>query len=272
MQSVADDHRFFPFGDVLKELVLCFSRDSLECVYDVHGSGGGGLSVSRGSVSRGGGSDVGVVKDTVKSRGTASSSSSASDSACSGSKGDSAVDMRTADPSSPSPTPSGCTVQPFLGLANYTAPLCYLYTDKAALYSMSSQLWSKLWCKLNVISGDKGSLLHVCKTFENLLATLNPKLFFHLLSLNIQPLRVAFSWLQLSFISFFEIDQLLILWDRVIGFADLTLFSLLAVAIFISRSEVLLNCSKPEKILLILNEGSGLKVIPLLQMILFSGK
>ena len=92
------------------------------------------------------------------------------------------------------------------------------------------------------------------------------------MSINIQPLRVAFPWLQLSFVSFFEIDQLLILWDRVIGFTDLTLFSLLAVAIFISRSEVLLNCSKPEKALIILNEGSGLKVVPLLQMILFSGK
>lgn len=275
VQSVADDHRFFPFGDVLKELVLCFSRDSLECVYDVHGSGSVGWMEFMGSVGRGGGSDLSVVKDTDKSRSRGSASSSSSVSACSGSKGDSALDMRTADPSSPSSpssTPSGCTVRPFLGLANYTAPLCYLYTDKAALYSMSSQLWSQLWCKLNVISGDRGTLLHVCKTFENLLATLNPKLFFHLLSLNIHPLRVAFPWLQLSFISFFEIDQLLILWDRVIGFADLTLFSLLAVAIFISRSEVLLNCSKPEKVLSMLNEGSGLKVIPLLQMILFSGK
>jgi Rab-GTPase-TBC domain len=137
---------------------------------------------------------------------------------------------------------------------------------------MSSLLWAKLWCKLNVISGDGGALLCVCKTFENLLAALDPKLFLHLLSLNIQPLRIAFSWIQLSFVSFFEIDQLLILWDRVIGFTDLALFSLLAVAIFIYRSEVLLNCSKPEKALLILNEGSGLKVIPLLQMMLFSGK
>jgi Rab-GTPase-TBC domain len=305
VQSVADDHRFFPFGDVMKELVLCFSRDSLDCVYDVHGSGSGsGGDYVSGGTGRGGGSSSGA-RDTDKSKSSISSSKSSLGSISSGghdvsnghgvsngngnsngngsdgsgsgsgSKGDSAVGMRTVKPSSSSPSspsPSGCAVQPFLGLANYTAPLCYLYTDKATLYSMSSQLWAKLWCKLNVITGDRGALLCVCKTFENLLAALDPKLFLHLLSLNIQPLRVAFSWIQLSFVSFFEIDQLLILWDRVIGFTDLALFSLLAVAIFIYRSETLLNCSKSEKALLILNEGSGLKVIPLLQMMLFSGK
>ena len=292
VRSVADDHRFFPFGDVLKELVLCFSRDALDCAYDVHESGVGGVMGGTG-VGVGGrvlGVDSVAKGDADKSRGAAASSTSSgsngngdgngsnsnssSSSSSSGSSGKGDISdgiARTAGPCSPS-SPPRCTVQPFLGLASYTAPLCYLYTDKAALYSMSSQLWSQLWCKLNVISGDKGTLLYVCKIFENLLATLDPKLFLHLLSLDIQPLRIAFSWLQLSFVSFFEIDQLLILWDRVIGFTDLSLFSLLAVAIFISRSEVLLHCTRPEKAIMILNEGSGLKVIPLLQMMLLSGK
>jgi hypothetical protein len=133
-------------------------------------------------------------------------------------------------------------------------------------------MWNEIWCKLNVISGDKGTLLHVCKTFENLLSFLNPKLFLHLLTLDVRPLSVAFPWIQMSFVGFFEIDQLLILWDRVLGYTDLTLFSLLATAIFISRSEPLLLCTKADKAVLILSEGSRLKVIPLLQMMLFSDK
>jgi hypothetical protein len=167
----------------------------------------------------------------------------------------------------PSP-PSG--VQPFLGFTNYFAPLCYLYSDQSLLYSTSSSLWRLLWCKLNVLSGDNGTLLHTCKTFENLLGILNPKLFLHLLNLGISPLHVAFPWIQMSFVSFFEIDQLLILWDRVIGYMDLSIFAILSTAIFIARAEPLFLCTNCEKAIAILNEGTRLKVIPLLQMFLYS--
>lgn len=167
----------------------------------------------------------------------------------------------------PSP-PSG--VQPFLGFTNYFAPLCYLYSNQSTLYSTASSLWRVLWCKLNVLSSDSGTLLHICKTFENLLGVVNPKLYLHLLNLGISPLHVVFPWIQMSFVSFFEIDQLLILWDRVIGYMDLTIYALLSTAIFIARAEPLFLCTNTEKAIAILNEGTRLKVIPLLQMFLYS--
>lgn len=37
---------------------------------------------------------------------------------------------------------------------------------------------------------DSGTLLHVCKTFENLLMASQPRLFVHLLSIGVQPLQV----------------------------------------------------------------------------------
>jgi len=82
----------------------------------------------------------------------------------------------------PSP-PSG--IQPFLGLASYFAPLCYIYKKKASLYAVSRALYTKIWCKMNVLSSDAGTLLHVCQTFESLVIAANPRLFLHLINIGI---------------------------------------------------------------------------------------
>jgi hypothetical protein len=52
---------------------------------------------------------------------------------------------------------------------------------------------------------------------------------------------------------------------------DPTLFAVLACAIFVHRAEVLfMPGMTAEKATLILNEGSRLRVVPLLQMFLYS--
>lgn len=148
-----------------------------------------------------------------------------------------------------------CAVQPFLGFATYFAPLCYVIKPRASLYTMSRLLFCQLWCRLNVLSGDANTLLPVCKLFEVLLLQMQPRLFMHLVNIGLQPLKVlfcferllilhstlcsvdatlfaivlttclkllhspqiAFSWIQLGFVGLLEVDQLLLLWDRVIG-------------------------------------------------------
>jgi hypothetical protein len=85
-----------------------------------------------------------------------------------------------------------CSVQPFLGFATYFAPLCYVYKSRASLYTVSRTMFCQLWCKLNVLSSDPGTLLPVCKTFEVLLWQMQPQLFIHLVSIGLQPLKVIF--------------------------------------------------------------------------------
>ncbi|KAJ1384045.1 hypothetical protein B484DRAFT_298524, partial [Ochromonadaceae sp. CCMP2298] len=60
-------------------------------------------------------------------------------------------------------------VQPYLGLAAYFAPLCYVYRVLPSLYSVTRALYCGFWCRLNVLSGDANTLLPVCKTFETVL-------------------------------------------------------------------------------------------------------
>ena len=238
VHTVLDNPRFFPFEENLKVVILCFVRDTKVKTlsdYEVHQSG------------RDENFDVKISKSVQPVVGSQPNNSGGQ-----------------------YMTPQSA-VQPFLGLASYFAPLCYLYADMAGLYSVTRALWCKLWCRLNVISGDRNTLLYVCKTFENLLASLHPRLFIHLLNLGVNPLHVAFPWMHLSFAGYFEVDQLLILWDRVIGYMDPTLFALMAASIFVFRSEMLfLPGMTVEKAITILNEGSQLKVMPLLQMMLFT--
>lgn len=138
-------------------------------------------------------------------------------------------------------SPSG--VHPFNGLALYNAPMCYLYRNKAVLYSICKHAYAKLWCRLNVISLDKETILPLCQTFENLLFETSPKLFLHLLRIGLQPLEVAFPWMHSAFINILETDQLVLFWDRLFGFMDINLLAVLATAIFVSRAEPLLQVS-----------------------------
>lgn len=95
---------------------------------------------------------------------------------------------RSLGPSTPSPP---CGVQPFLGFCAYLCPLCYLYNDSAALYSLARSFYCRLWCRLNVISGDENCLLRICSTFESLLLQSDLRLYLHLLKINLQPLHVS---------------------------------------------------------------------------------
>lgn len=162
-----------------------------------------------------------------------------------------------------------CGVQPFLGLASYFAPLCYLYKEPASLYSVSRLMYARLWSHMNVISSDAGTLLHVCCTFESLLASVHLRLFLHLLSLGVQPLQIALPWLQLGFVGTLEVDQILLLWDRVIGYMDTTVLAALAVAIFVFRAEPLLQCTTATEATSLLHEDSRLNVAVLLQLLFF---
>lgn len=45
----------------------------------------------------------------------------------------------------------------------------------------------------------------------------------------------------MGFVGYLEIDQILILWDRLLGTMDLTLLAVLATAIFVYRSPDLLQ-------------------------------
>ena len=53
--------------------------------------------------------------------------------------------------------------------------------------------------------------------------------------IGVQPLLIAMPWLQFGFVGLLEVDQILHLWDRLIGYDDPILLAVTAVAVFLSR-------------------------------------
>ena len=74
-----------------------------------------------------------------------------------------------------------------------------------------------------------------------------PEVCFHMNQLGIQPLRTAFPWIFYAFVGQFEVDQIYLLWDRVIGFETLEILPILAAGIFVFRANLILNCTTLEE-------------------------
>ena len=161
-----------------------------------------------------------------------------------------------------------CGVQPFRGLVNYVAPLSFVYGEAEDAFFVFRAMFVQYWCKLNTISGNTSSIVYLSKLFENILFKHDSKVCHHLLSLGIPPLQIAFSWIQLSFVGYLQVDQVLQLWDRILGFGPehgLLLLPILAASIFIFRSKTLMNASDIQDVKDILGDPSRLKVAVLLQ-------
>ena len=71
-----------------------------------------------------------------------------------------------------------------------------------------------------------------------------------------------------GFASFLPVEQLLVLWDRILGFDSLELLPILAAAVFVYRAKWLLQASEPSHVQRLLADATGLKVVPLLQLFL----
>jgi hypothetical protein len=164
-----------------------------------------------------------------------------------------------------------CGVVPFRGLVFYAAPLCYLYKqdEEPRLYSTFRALYTKYFCRLHHISSDSRDIIALAKTFEDLLVAHDPALFYHLIRMDVDPLRIAFTWIFYGFCGYLEIDQVLSLWDRIIGYDSLEVLPVLAVSIFLFRSAALLEAESEDGVHEVFEDATRLKVVPLLQHFLF---
>ena len=112
---------------------------------------------------------------------------------------------------------------------------------------------------------DDLDLPSVCAAFESLLVERDAELTHHLCELGVTPLTIAFPWLVTAFSGHIEVEQVLLLWDRIIGFGSLVPVALLAVSIFRFRRDELLRCTSGSEVLEVLEDVHDVLAIPLLQ-------
>jgi hypothetical protein len=165
--------------------------------------------------------------------------------------------------------PSG--VPPFCGLVWYASPLCFLYPDPEPIFFVFRKMFAEHWCHLNRISANDSndSLLNLCKLFEDLLQTSNPEVVVHVGLLGLNPLEISFSWIHGAFADYLDVDQVLLLWDRLIGYNSLVLLPVLAAAIVSFRANEALLCKTAEEVFALYEDPRKIKALPLLQHFLF---
>ncbi|KAL0040686.1 hypothetical protein WJX79_001665 [Trebouxia sp. C0005] len=166
--------------------------------------------------------------------------------------------------------PSG--VLPCRGLVEYAAPLCYLYAEQASCAVMFCSMYARFWCRLHTIdntAGQDATLVSLCALFLHLLEEGEAEVAEHLKAVGCPPLQLALPWIMTAFAGHLAVGEVLLLWDRIIGFDSLLPLPLLAVAVIAFRRQVLLTADSREQIMSIMEDLSQLKVVPLLQGILF---
>mmetsp|Transcript_13828 Transcript_13828/g.35745 ORF Transcript_13828/g.35745 Transcript_13828/m.35745 type:complete len:404 (-) Transcript_13828:224-1435(-) len=168
-------------------------------------------------------------------------------------------------------------VLPFAGLALLAGPLCYLYAEAAQLYHAFRALYCRHWCRLHSFAVDPAggpagapALPGLCRAFEALLQEVEPEICWHLLSIQCPPLRIAFPWMARAFVGYLQMDQVLLLWDRVVGYDSLMPLAMMAAAIMAFRREILLAAERYEEVKDVMDDLSQMKVAPLLQGLMVS--
>ncbi|XP_046978707.1 TBC1 domain family member 19 [Vanessa cardui] len=162
--------------------------------------------------------------------------------------------------------PSG--VIPFHGFTMYATPFCYLYDDPVQLYFMFRAFYMRYWHRLHYISTHPQGIVSLCLLYERLLEANEPLLWIHFRNININPIRVVFKWLMRAFSGHLPPDQLLLLWDAILGYDCLEILPLLALAILSFRKENIFQVNTLQNVDAVLADLSTISVIPLLQLAL----
>ena len=82
-------------------------------------------------------------------------------------------------------------------------------------------------------------------------------------------MHFAFHWIVNMFVEYLPAKEVLLLWDRVLGFDSLELLPLLAASVFVFRKAELCAAQSMEEVEGLLEEFGNLRVVPLLQHVLF---
>ena len=164
------------------------------------------------------------------------------------------------------------SASPFIpcpGFANYFAPICYLHLEVHLMYAVFVRVYQRFLRPLHSLSCHQSGLLRLCTVFETLLQERAPSLVLHLRSHDMEPLQLAFKWIFYAFAGYLDPDQLLGLWDRIIGFDSLLVVPVLATAILEFRSANLMQVTAVSEAEAVIGDLHHISILPLLQATLF---
>ncbi|KAJ3174899.1 hypothetical protein HDU87_006565 [Geranomyces variabilis] len=229
-RQCANDDAFFVFEDVLKEMMLFWIRDewidARLCPALPPPSPPPSLSSSNGCNGSGG-----VVLPPVTGRESVPGAEATASPAV--------VVVKKYPPNG---------VLPFWGLSLYAMPVCFIHGDAESAYLTFRELYVRCFHNLHTLqpSAQTPTLPHLLTHFESLLKQRSARLFAHVIRVcGVQPARLAARWLVFAFVGVLDVEQVLLLWDRVLGFGcagdGIALFAVAAAALFATRGGLLMR-------------------------------
>lgn len=159
---------------------------------------------------------------------------------------------------------------PCMKFSAYSGPFSYISDKKEEAYYIFRAFYCKYLCYLHTLSSHNQSIISLCKLFEDLLQMFEPEVCYHLNQLGINPLKTAFPWIFYGFVGYLDIDQIYLVWDRILGFESLEILPIFAASIFVFRANLILNCSSLDEYDELFIDLSQVKVVPLIQHFLFA--
>jgi hypothetical protein len=66
--------------------------------------------------------------------------------------------------------------------------------------------------------------------------------------LGVQPVKFALKWLMSGFVGVLDIEQVLMLWDRVLGYDRMEILSAVAVCVVLFRREAILGAKSEREV------------------------
>ena len=130
----------------------------------------------------------------------------------------------------------------------------------------------RFWCKLHCLSARGGAapcLPVLAATFLNLLEAVEPALTAHLSSLGCPAVSIALPWITSAFVEVLPVQEVLLLWDRVIGLDSLLVLPVAAAALLAWRAQLLRAAQSIDDVATVLEDWDEVQVVPLLQALLF---
>ena len=131
-----------------------------------------------------------------------------------------------------------CGVVPFRGMARPVAPLCYLYPHPADAYAVFRAFHTRHFWRLREIGEEtfpNPTLPGLCRAFEDMIHRAEPEVCFRLLRVGCPALTLVAPWMLGGFATHLEVEQVLLLWDRVIGFDSVLPLAVAAAAVVAFR-------------------------------------
>ncbi|KAI9011322.1 hypothetical protein BC832DRAFT_339384 [Gaertneriomyces semiglobifer] len=166
-------------------------------------------------------------------------------------------------------------ILPVWGVSCYALPICYLRSEPEMIYMTFRELYVRYFSHLHTvaISSTTPTLPVLCHIFEALFKQCDPALFLHMShTLGLPPVKYARRWIMYGFIGVLDVEQVLLLWDRILGYDDLVILSVAAVTIFSFRAKYLREAKTEQDVQNSLSDLGAIKIVPLLIDLITRGR